>query len=402
MSLLNYLKLVNYELAAVKRSSRIRLSLKGTFVVCRSVASFKFSDLHVTKVKAADRKTKPDQNNLTFGHHFSDHMFKVEWNEKSGWGTPVICPLHDLCLHPGAKVFHYAQELFEGMKVFRSASGKINLFRPDMNIKRILSSAKRADLPIFDGEEFFKCMKSLIRLDEEWVPYRENCSLYVRPTFIGTEASLGVASAKRALLYIITGPVGPYFRTGVKPVSLLADPQYIRAWPGGVGDKKLGSNYGPTIYVQKQAEAKGLQQVLWLFGDDHQLSEAGTMNIFVFLINSAGEKELVTPPLNGTILPGVVRQSLLDLSREWNEFKVSERPITMMEVKSALKDNRLLEIFGSGTACVVCPVSSINYLGEHVQIPTMDHSQPLNLRFLKALTDIQYGRTPHVWSVAVE
>lgn len=169
-----------------------------------------------------------------------------------------------------------------------------------------------------------------------------------------------------------------------------------------IGNYKLGSNYGPTLSINKIAEKKGLQQVLWLYGEDHQLTEIGTMNVFVYLINEKGEKELVTPPLSsGLILPGVTRLSLLELAKPWNEFKISEREITMSEVKKALQEKRLLEIFGAGTACVVCPVGRIHYLNEDLIIPTLEHKESLTMRFLKTLTDIQYGKIPHEWAVLV-
>jgi len=203
------------------------------------------------------------------------------------------------------------------------------------------------------------------------------------------------------MLFVILCPVGPYFATGFKPVSLLADPQYVRAWPGGCGDTKLGANYAPTVLVQKTAEKQGLQQVLWLYGPDHQLTEVGTMNIFVFMKNQKGEKELITPPLNGLILPGVTRQSILDLTREWKDFKVTERTITMKEVVQAKEEKRLLEVFGAGTACIVCPVSSISYLGVKHVIPTEEQKDPLSMKILKNLTDIYYGRVSHPWGVLV-
>nr|CAG4645495.1 EOG090X051P [Lynceus sp. MCZ IZ 141354] len=267
---------------------------------------------------------------------------------------------------------------------------------------RMLKTANRASLPSFDAEEMIKLLKRLISIDQEWVPHSEASSLYIRPTFIGTDPSLGVATSKTALLYSILCPVGPYFASGNKPVSLLADPQHVRAWPGGCGSMKMGSNYAPTIQIQKTAEAKGCQQVLWLFGDDHQLTEVGTMNIFIFLINEKGKKELVTPPLNGVILPGVTRLSLLEMSRQWNEFEVSERKITMKEVIRALESKRLLEIFGAGTACVVSPVDRILYGETSYAVPTMEHDRPLNQRFLKAMNDIQYGRIQHPWCIPLE
>lgn len=364
-------------------------------------STFKFTDLEVIQASPSDLTPKPDPNHLIFGRHFSDHMLEVEWIAGHGWGRPKICPVHNLSLHPAVKSLHYAQQLFEGMKAYRGVDNQIRLFRPDLNMKRMLATTERCSLPLFDGNEFVSCIKKLIDVDQEWVPYHTFSSLYIRPTFIGIEPSLGVAASSRCLLYVITGPVGPYFATGVKPVSLLADPKFIRAWPGGCGDKKMGSNYGPTIAVQKHAEKMNLQQVLWLFGDDHQLTEVGTMNLFVFWTNENGVKELVTPPLNGIILPGVTRHCVLELAREWNEFTVSERIITMKEITKALKEHRLLEIFGAGTACVVCPVGKIHYLGQDLAIPTMEHKDPLTLRMLKTITDIQFARVPSKWTVPI-
>lgn len=179
----------------------------------------------------------------------------------------------------------------------------------------------------------------------------------------------------------------------------MADPQYVRSWPGGCGARKMGSNYAPTIYIQKQAEKLGHQQVLWLYGDDHQLTEVGTMNIFIFMINKNGERELVTPPLDGLILPGVTRLSLLELAREWKEFKVTERSINMAEVVEAHKEKRLIEVFGAGTACVVCPVSNISYQGQDYAIAQSESS--LSQRFYKTMGDITYGRVAHPWAVEV-
>ncbi|GIX94994.1 branched-chain-amino-acid aminotransferase, mitochondrial [Caerostris darwini] len=374
---------------------------------CRNFASvntsFKYSDLVIKTCKPEEVKNKPDDHSLVFGKTFSDHMFEVEWTEERGWGKPIISPLHDLVLHPAAKVLHYAQELFEGMKAFKSRNGQAYLFRPDLNMKRMLLTAERASLPKFDGDELLKCMKKLIAIDQHWIPEKEGCALYIRPTFIGIDPSLGVGTSKKALLYIIMCPVGAYFQSGQeKAVSLLADPNHVRAWPGGVGSKKMGCNYAPTIRIQQMAEMQNLQQVLWLFGENHQLAEVGTMNIFVLLSNSTGDLELVTPPLDGTILPGIIRQSLLDLANEWNEFKVSERHITMKEVIQANSEGRLLEIFGSGTACVVCPVGSISYLDETISVPTLKSETALYRRFSNVLLDIQYGKVPSKWAVPID
>uniref|UniRef100_A0A1E1XA98 branched-chain-amino-acid transaminase n=1 Tax=Amblyomma aureolatum TaxID=187763 RepID=A0A1E1XA98_9ACAR len=364
--------------------------------------TFLFSDLEVELAPAADRKPKPDPSTLLFGQAMSDHMFTVKYTDTQGWDKPKISPLRNLELHPASKVLHYAQELFEGLKAYRGHDDKIRLFRPDMNIRRLLNSAARIDLPKFDGDEFLKCLSKLVSIEKDWVPKHPMSSLYIRPTFIGIEPTLGVARSNEALLFIILSPVGPYFRTGIKPVSLLADPKYVRAWPGGTGDKKLGCNYAPTLMVQNEAEKLNLQQVLWLFGEDEQVTEVGAMNVMVLLKNRDGGTELVTPPLSGIILPGVTRQSVLDLTREWNEFKVSERKITMAEIREAIKEKRILEMFGCGTACVICPIERLYHRGENLHIPTMEQSSPLASRILKAITDIQYGIVPHSWAVEVE
>lgn len=294
------------------------------------------------------------------------------------------------------------QQLFEGMKAYRGPDNKIRLFRPDKNMARMRVSAARLCLPDFNGDELIGLIKQLLKIDAAWVPpYETGASLYIRPTLIGIEPTLGVAPANEALLYVVTGPVGPYF-TGndqLKPISLYASAKHVRAWPGGSGDKKLGSNYAPTLSVQQEAIKHGQQQVLWLYGPDHQLTEVGTMNIFVFFQKRDGSKVLVTPPLNeGVILPGVTRQSLIELTRSWNEFEVVERAITMAEVQQLIAENRLLEIFGAGTACVVCPVGEINFEDKPITIagPSL-----LAKRLLKELTDIQYGVVPHEWSVVV-
>lgn len=383
--------------------SFLRTSLdSGKCMSSVAAATFKASELEIQLCKDAQRRPKPDQTNLIFGQNWADHMFEAEWTESDGWGKPRISPLHDIRLHPAAKVLHYATELFEGTKAYRGADNKVRLFRPDLNMKRMNMTAERSMLPTFDGNELIKCIRKLIEIDIDWVPKSKTNTLYIRPTLIGTEASVGVAKPKNALLFVINGPVGPYFPTGFKPVSLLADPKYVRAWTGGCGGFKMGSNYGPTIYTQALAAEQNCQQVLWLYGDDHEVTEVGTMNFFMFWVNEKGEKELVTSPLDrGLILPGVTRQSLLDLAREWGEFKVTERALYMKEIVAALKEKRLKELFGAGTACVVCPIESILYQGQKLNIPTMSEGAPVTMRFYKQLTDIQYGRIPHPWSVTV-
>ncbi|XP_017565868.1 branched-chain-amino-acid aminotransferase, mitochondrial [Pygocentrus nattereri] len=363
-------------------------------------SSFKAADLTVEK--SHDPKPKPDPSTLVFGKQFSDHMLTIHWSEKGGWEAPQIKPFQNLSLHPATSALHYSVQLFEGMKAFRGADNHIRLFRPMLNMERMYRSADRCCLPAFDKQELLECIKKLIEVDQEWVPYSSNASLYIRPTYIGMEPSLGVSRSGQALLFVIVGPVGPYFATGTfNPVSLLADPRYVRACRGGVGAYKMGGNYGPTIAIQTEALRQGCQQVLWLYGEDEEITEVGTMNLFIYWTTEKGERELVTPPLDGIILPGVTRQSLLDLAREWGEFKVTERTVVMKEFLEALKAGRVREVFGAGTACVVCPVGSLLYKGQTYQIPTMQNGPELATRFFKELTDIQYGRIKRDWSPVV-
>lgn len=364
---------------------------------------FSAKDLSVRLAAPQQLQPKPDADDLGFGKHFTDHMLKCEYHRSlGGWQRPEITRLENLVLHPAAKVLHYAVELFEGMKAYRGVDGRIRLFRPDMNMNRMNLTAKRSGLPTFEGKEFIKCLARLISIDQEWVPHSEAASLYIRPTMIGIDPTLGVASSDSALLYSILSPVGSYFSGANKAVSLLADPRYTRAWPGGCGDRKMGSNYAPTINVQKEASLKGLQQVLWLYGEDHQLTEVGTMNIFMCFINDQGQKELITPPLNGLILPGITRDSILTLGRQWGKLKVTEGVFTMPMVCDLLKEGRLLELFGAGTACVVSPINRINYLGEDLYIPTMEQEKPVFEKMRDTLRDIQYGKVDHPWAVVID
>ncbi|XP_074872156.1 branched-chain-amino-acid aminotransferase, mitochondrial isoform X2 [Carettochelys insculpta] len=361
---------------------------------------FKASDLQVELTKWP--KPKPALEELRFGKHFTDHMLSVEWSQEQGWGQPHIRPFQNLSLHPATSSLHYAVMVFEGMKAFRGDDQEVRLFRPQLNMERMYHSATRASLPPFDQLQLLECLCRLVALDRDWVPHSNKASLYIRPTFISTEPTLGVFRPSRALLYVILSPVGAYFSSGpMGAVRLLADPRYVRAWPGGVGNYKMGGNYAPTILVQDEAVRAGCQQVLWLYGADHQITEAGTMNLFLFWTDPQGDLELVTPPLSGLILPGVTRQSLLDLGRQWGEFKVSERSITMADLLRGLQEKRVRELFGCGTACVISPISHILYQGQNYPIPTMENGPQLAQRFLKELMDIQYGRVPSNWVLPV-
>lgn len=369
--------------------------------VSSKLSSFKADDLKL-ELQPTNPNLPEDPTKLAFGHEFTDHMLSIEWTAEKGWQTPKIEKLRNLSIHPAAKVLHYSVEIFEGMKAYYGADQKYRLFRPDLNMNRFHKSSLRSALPDFDKGELLKCIKKFVQVEKDWIPKHTSASLYLRPTLIGTEPTLGVSSSNSATLYVLASPTGPYFPTGFKPVKLLADPKYVRAFPGGVGNVKVGSNYGPTIYVGIQANKKACQQVLWLFGEEEYLTEAGTMNMFLVVKNNDGQMELITPPLDGTILEGVTRQSILDMTRQWSDIKVSERPITMKETLSLLKNNQLIECFGAGTACIVCPIDSILYKDTNYEIPTMTSGGKIMNKIMNNLLDIQYGRTAHEWGHLVE
>jgi len=345
-------------------------------------------------------KVKPAAEGLPFGHHFTDHMLTISWNTRRGWGKPKIRPFGNLELHPASKVFHYAQELYEGMKAYRGLDGQVRLFRPSLNMDRMNMTAERSCLPTFDSNQLLECIRKLIVIELDWVPSSLSSSLYIRPTMIGTESTLGLGPSTEATLFVILSPVGSYFSAkGIKPVTLLCDPRFVRATPGGCGYTKMGSNYAPTLWVQKAAEAEGCEQVLWVFGEDQEVTEVGAMNIFTLMKTDAG-CELVTPPLtSGTVLPGVTRRSILELAMAKPGLTVSERKITLPEILTAQSEGRLLEMFGSGTAAIVSPVGGLKYNGVHHKVPTPQFG--LASQFLEQLNDIYYGNIEHPWAVDV-
>lgn len=373
--------------------------------MCTAPAGLSASRLQIKRVPVR-AKTIPPDDSLVFGAVMTEHMFVADWHAKRGWEDPTIVPYAPFSLDPAALVLHYALECFEGMKAYRDKEGNIRLFRPLDNFARLNRSCSRIALPTFDSNELLKCLKELLKIDADWVPKSHGCSLYIRPNAIATTPLIGVQPTSDARLYIICSPVGPYYKTGFKAVSLLADDKNVRAWPGGVGQYKLGANYAPGIKVQQDAMKQGHSQVLWLVDD--MLTEVGTMNLFVYWVNEDGDKELVTASLDdGTILPGVTRASVLDLSRSWNEFKVSERNISMTQLLKANDEGRLLEVFGAGTACVISPVKNIHYKGKDHKIaldPNNPESQagPLAAKLNNTILAIQYGEIPSPWSVVVD
>lgn len=335
-------------------------------------------------------------------------MLTIEWTEAEGWGVPEIKPFQNLSLSPSASVLHYAFECFEGLKAYRDSEDKVRIFRPDRNMARLNSSAERICLPTFDSDTMIRLISEFVKVEKNLIPNQKGFSLYLRPTMIGTEATLNVAGPNRALLYVIASPVGPYYPTGFKAVRLEATDYAVRAWPGGVGNKKLGANYAPCIKPQREAAARGYQQNLWLFGEEGNITEVGTMNaFFVFKDTATGKKELVTAPLDGTILEGVTRDSILALAREKldpKEWTVSERYCTIHEVAKKSETGELVEAFGAGTAAVVSPIKEIGWNEKQIQVPLQDGKQagPLTELVAEWIGDIQYGRVDHPWSLVIE
>ena len=350
------------------------------------------SKLEITKT------TKPSEplpkEELVFGKSFTDHILEVEWTAEKGWGVPTIKPYHNFSLDPATCVLHYSFELFEGLKAYRDSNGKIRTFRPDKNMERMNRSAKRAALPTFDGEEFIKLVDQFLLIEERFVPTGYGYSLYLRPTLIGTSIGLGVSAPTKALLYLIASPVGPYFSGGFKPVSLEATDYAVRAWPIGVGSYKLGANYVSCIEPQMEAAKRGHSQNLWLFGEEGYITEVGAMNVFFAFKNADGTKELVTPPLDGMILPGVTRDSTLELAKSKlpSDWTVNERKLTIHEVKERAAKGELVEAFGTGTAAIVSPIDNIEFQGEQIKVPvSAGSSGEIALKINDWIKAIQYG-----------
>ena len=364
--------------------------------------------LTVDRVESPGRSPAP--RDIVFGHSFADRLLAVEWSQEGGWGAPALRRFDDLRIHPAAPALHYGISCFEGMKAFYGADGRGRLFRPQLNLARFQTSCARVQLPEFDEDGLLECLKALLRSERAWLPRGDGFSLYIRPWAMGTARNLGVKASSEAFLGVIMSPVGPYFNAGLVPVTLLVNETMVRAWPGGVGNHKLAGNYAPTMSAQADAQRHGAHQVLYTFdaqdGQGACIAEAGAMNVMVVLDKPGGGMELATPPLDGTILPGVNRRSILELADNWEDVDVVERPIPMDELARAGREGRLREIFCCGTAALVQPVGQLlREANGEVIAPRMNGTEPnaLTLRCHKVLSDIQYYRLPHRdWSVPFE
>ena len=331
----------------------------------------------------------PLKKNFGFGNQFSNRMFQQTYSVDAGWHDAQIGPYGPIALDPATAVFHYAQEIFDGTKAYRRPDGKINLFRPWENMKRFNDSAQRLAMPIVDEEEHLEAIVRLIELEHEWVPEAEGATLYIRPVMIATDAALGVYASQTYLHYVILGPVGPYFAQGFNPVPVYISDEYRRAVRGGVGAAKTGGNYAASLFVGEEAKARGYSQVLWLDAvHGRYIEEVGAMNIcFVY-----EGKHIVTPPLTGSILPGVTRKSVIALGRDLG-YEVSERMIDVHEMLGDIEAGHITEVFGCGTAAVIAPVGQFGFKDKSYIINNNEVG-PVAAHLYQELTDIQYGRIP--------
>jgi branched-chain amino acid aminotransferase len=347
--------------------------------------------------RAATKKTKPKDSELAFGTVFTDHMFVMDFQEEKGWYDPRVEPYGPFPLDPAAAVLHYAQAVFDGLKAFRGRDGQVRLFRPQKHVERLIQSSQRLCIPPLDPDLALKSLVTLVGIEKDWVPSTVGTSLYVRPTIIASEPFLGVRPAKSYIYYVILSPVGAYYPEGINPVKILVVDKYVRAVEGGVGGVKTGVNYAASLYAAEEAKHAGFTQVLWLDGRERKyIDEVGTMNIMMKI----GD-EIVTPPLSGTILAGVTRDSALALMRDWG-LRVSERPVTIDEVAAAARKGTLEEVWGTGTAAVISPVGELAYKGERLVINGA-RIGTLTQKLYDAIVGIQYGTAPDTrgWTVPV-
>lgn len=353
----------------------------------------------ITIEQTQNPKTRPSENDpLTFGTIFTDHMFSCDYIEGQGWINPRVEPYHTLSLEPSAMVFHYGQEMFEGLKAYLAEDGRVLLFRPDMNAKRAARSNRRLCIPEIPEELFVEAVKAVVNVDRQWVPSREGTSLYIRPFVIATDPFLGVRPSNTYQFVIILSPVGAYYPEGLNPVKIWIEDDYVRAVKGGIGEAKTGGNYVASMAAQVKAHDEGYSQVLWLDGVERTyIEEVGAMNIF-FKINGT----VVTPQLSGSILPGVTRDSCLTLCREWG-YPVEERRISYQELIAAAQDGSLEEVWGTGTAAVISPVGVLRHQ-DKVMIIRDGGIGELSARLYETITGIQTGRLKdeHGWVVEVQ
>ncbi len=344
-------------------------------------------EIRVLPLSEEQKKTKyTDESQLGFGKLFTDRMLVAEWRAGQGWIDARIEPYAPFLLDPACMVFHYAQEIFEGLKAYCWEDGSIALFRPEMNARRFNRSATRMCMPEVPEELFLDGIDRLVSLEREWIPSSPGTSLYIRPTMIAVEPMLGVKPSDHFYFYVILSPVGAYYAAGFKPVNILVEDKYVRAVPGGTGEVKTGANYAASLKAGLEAKTKGYDQVLWLDGVERRfIEEVGAMNMFF----AYGDK-IITAPLGGTILPGITRQSVLLLALELG-YMMEERQIDVDELMADIRTGKVTEAFGSGTAAVITPVGKLCYKDECIQIGEGGVGT-ITQKLYDTLTGIQTGK----------
>jgi branched-chain amino acid aminotransferase len=332
-------------------------------------------------------KEKPtDETKLGFGHIFTDHMFIMNYDTGLGWHDARIVPYGEISLSPAAMCLHYGQEIFEGLKAYRTADGTVQLFRPDENFKRMNVSNERMVIPAINEEDCLQALKTLVKLEEDWVPHTEGASLYIRPFIISTDPYVGVRPADHYLFMIILSPSGAYYSTGLNPVKIYVEKKYVRAVRGGTGFAKTAANYAISLKGQQEAHDQDYEQVLWLDGVEQKyVEEVGSMNIF-FVIDG----EVITPQLTGSVLPGITRKSAIEICKK-RGYKVTERRIAIEEIAAAYDEGKLDEVFGTGTAAVISPVGHLKW-GDKIMTVNDNKIGPISQMLYDTMTGIQWGK----------
>lgn len=343
-------------------------------------------EIRIKKTDKPKQKTKEDE--LGFGLVYTDHMFLMHYDEGQGWHDPEIVPYAPFVLDPASQVFHYAQECFEGMKAYRTPDGKVQLFRPEKNAARMATTHNRLCIPEIQEKDFVEAVKAIVKTDKDWVPSSPHTSLYIRPCTIATEENLGVKPSSRYLFFIICSPSGPYYAEGLNPIKIYVEDELTRAAPGGTGYIKCGGNYAAALKAQEKANKYGYSQVLWLDGVERKyVEEVGSMNCF-FIIDD----EILTAPIEGTVLPGITRMSCIELLKDWG-YTVKETQIPIDGLMDAARSGRLQEVFGTGTAAVISPVGELRYRDESLEINNGKIGK-VTSRLYDTLTGIQWGTLP--------
>ena len=352
--------------------------------------------MQIAITKTTAPKEKPAADTLGFGKYFTDHMFMMDYVEGHGWHNARIVPFGPIAIHPASTVLHYGSEIFEGLKAYRRADGQVQLFRPIENIRRMNNSAERMCLPQIPEDMALEALTEFVKLEQEWTPSAPGTSLYLRPFMFGNDESLGVHAVHNATYVIIASPVGSYYKEGINPVKIMIETEDVRAVRGGTGEAKCGGNYAASNRAGKRAEQKGYSQVLWLDGVHRKyIEEVGAMNV-MFKING----EIVTPALSGSILPGITRKSIIEVLKG-KGYTVSERLLSIDELKEAMANGTLEEAWGCGTAAVVSPIGELSYEG--VQYPVNGGAiGEVTQMLYDTLTGIQWGKIEDTYGWTVQ